>query len=261
LESCERELDPARLWEYRGRVDAAAGRPDRAADAFLKAVEQNGARIAPRLNAAALLMKAGERDRAYKVMRDALELDSASVSEQRRPVSDYFEAPVDGIRLAAGLFEADLSGDDALLRQTYGAIVQYHLGNVDGAARKLDAVLDNDPSSLGALLYRAQIELDRRQYDKALRFAQRAAASDTQASASLYLQGRAYEGLKKRDEAWKRYAQVLGLEPNHLGANLRLAQFAAAEGKDDEAKERLTKVVSVEPEHMEARTELFRLGY
>lgn len=261
LEACEGELDPARALEYRGRVEAAAGRTSAAVEALLRSAELSPARMAPRLLAAGLLMKAGERDRAYKVMRDALELEPTSIARTRRPVSDYFEAPVDAIRQVGGAFEPDAAGPDAELRKAYEAIVQYHLGNTNLAARRLDAVLATDASSLPALLYRAQIELDRGQHARALAFARRAARVETQSAAAIYLMARALEAQNNRDEAWKAYTQVLALEPNHAGANLRLASFAADANNTAEAKERLLKVVSVEPEQMEARVALFRLGH
>lgn len=259
LDRCEAKLEPARAAELRGRVEAEANRLEAAISALRKASELAPARVAPRLSAAALLYRKGDADAAFSVMRRALDLDPASTSSIRRCVSDYYEPSLQDVRLAKEAFEG--AKPDDWLAQTYAAVAQYHLGDADRASAALDKVLQLDPSSLGALLYRAQIEIDRKRYDRALELALHAASAERQSAVAHYLVGRSLEGLKKSEEARAAYLKAIEVDPNLVPANARLGAAAAAMGDKEEARKRLLLVTSADPENLEARLALFKIGY
>lgn len=260
LDRCEARLEPARAAELRGRVEAAqANHLDAAIVALRKAAELAPARVAPRLSAAALLYGKGDADAAFAVMRQALDLDPVATASIRRCVSDYYEAPSESVRLAKDAFHGAKADD--WLAQTYAALAQYHLGAADRAGDALDKVLQLDPSSLGALLYRSQIELDRKHFDRALELARRAVAVERQSAVAHYLVGRSLEGQRKAEEARAAYLKAVECDPNLVPANLRLGAVAAAAGDRDEAQKRLLLVTSADPENLEARLALFGIGY
>ncbi len=258
LQQCEAKLDPARAQELLGRVEAQAGRLDAAVAALRRASELLPSRLAPRLNAAALLYRKKEADAAWMLLGKALELDPTGVYGIRRPFSDYYEPPIEEVRLASRAFEGAPAED--WLAQTWAAIVRYHLGDLERAAAGLDRSLQLDPSSLPALVYRAQLEIDRKHYERALELARRAVAVERQSGVSHYLLGRALEGLKKSEEARSEYSKAVELGPNLVPANVRLGAAAAA-GDKAEARKWLLKVFTVDPENLEARVGLFGLGY
>jgi tetratricopeptide (TPR) repeat protein len=259
LQQCEGKLDPARAQELLGRIEAQAGRLDAALAALRRACELSPSRLAPRLSAAALLYRKKEADAAWMLLRKALELDPTGAYGIRRPFSDYYEPPIEEVRLASRAFEGAPAED--WLAQTWAAIVQYHLGDLERAGAGLDRSLQLDPSSLPALLYRAQLELDRMRYERALELARRAVAAERQSGVSHYLLGRALEGLKKPEEARSEYLKAVELGPNLIPANVRLGAAAAAAGEKAEARKWLLRVFTADPENLEARAGLFGLGY
>jgi len=176
-------------------------------------------------------------------------------------VTDYYELPVEGARVAAGVFDGLAQEEENWLRDVYAAVVRYHLGEIDGPIRAWDRALVSDPTSLPALMYRAQAELDRRRYDKALVFAKRAVDAESQSGGAHYLVGLAEEGLKKTENARLAYLKAIEKSPSHVGATLRLGALALAQGDKEEAKSRLIQVLISAPETPAARTQLFELGY
>lgn len=262
LRACEQGLgDAARFLEYRGRVELAASELDGAIAAFRKASERAPTRLTPRLCAAALLARRGDENGAWSVLQRMLDLEPSSVARKRRPVSDYYEPELETARHAAGAFAAKAKDEDQWVRDIYAAIVDYHLGELDGPARMLDRGLQIDMTSLPALLYRAQIELDRKRPKSALAFAKRASTADRENAVANYLIARSLEALGRDIDARAAYLEALGKNPRLAQANIQLALLLARSGSKDEAKDRLLAVVSDEPENLEARVALFDLGY
>jgi len=260
-EGCKKALPETWSYEYLGRIEAAAGRLDQAVSAYRSAIDAGPSRISVRLAGAALMAKKGELNAAWSTLRRSLEQDISPVSRQARPVTDYYELPVEGARVAAGVFDGLAQEEENWLRDVYAAVVRYHLGEIDGPIRAWDRALVSDPTSLPALMYRAQAELDRRRYDKALVFAKRAVDAESQSGGAHYLVGLAEEGLKKTENARLAYLKAIEKSPSHVGATLRLGALALAQGDKEEAKSRLIQVLISAPETTEARTKLFELGY
>ncbi|MGI5865118.1 MAG: tetratricopeptide repeat protein, partial [Myxococcales bacterium] len=262
LRACEQGLgDAARFQEYRARVELAASQLDGAISAFRKASELAPTQLTPRLCAAALLARRGDENGAWSVLRRMLDLEPSSVARKRRPVSDYYEPELETARHAAGAFGGKAKDEDRWIRDIYAAIVDYHLGEIDGPARVLDRGLQIDTTSLPALIYRAQIELDRNRPKAALVFAKRASAADRENAVSNYLIARSLEAQGRDSDARTAYLEALDKNPRLTPANIRLALLLARSGSKDEAKARLLAVVSDEPENLEARVALFKLGY
>ncbi|HEY3447044.1 MAG TPA: zinc-ribbon domain-containing protein [Myxococcales bacterium] len=260
LRAVENKIDdPYRVKEYLGRIEAAAGNADAAIAAFREAADRAPSKVTPRLNIAALLVKKGELDMAWSTMRKALDADPTSISQIRRQVGDYFEPPVDAIK---GLHKAfEINSDEVnWLPRSYAAVALFHAGEMDRAQAGLDKVLASDPTSLASLLYRAQIEVDRKRFDQAFKFADRAMKAERQSAVAFYLAGRALEGQKKTEHARQMYLSALDRNPSLVPANVRLGMISTDEDKEG-AKQSLLNALTVDPENLDARVALFRLGY
>jgi len=192
-------------------------------------------------------------------MRKAIDADPTSLAQQRRPVSDFYEAPVEGIRSAAKTFGVP-SDDASSLPRIYSAVVQYHLGEIDRAERALERALAADRLSLAALIYRAQIEIDHKRYEQALSLAKRAMEVERQSAVAFYLVARAEEGLQKHEQARANYLAALERDPGLAPANARLGILAAEDDKES-AKKWLLQALAFDPDNADARSALVKLGY
>jgi Flp pilus assembly protein TadD len=261
LEACAAHLEPSRVEEYRGRIELAAGAPDRAIDSFQKAASLAPSRLFPLLAAAATHAKMGHEDVAYQLMHKSLELDPTPIARLRSSPGEFHEPALGALKPLAGAFDGLKDPDRLWLPQTYASVLRYHLGDTDRAARGLDEGLRNDGTSLPALLYRARIELDRKHFEAALSFAARAKEAARASAIAPYLEALALEGLGKTEDAQRAYAQALARAPNLVAANLRRGLLAREEGDLEDAKDRLLKVVGIEPDNVEARIALYELGH
>ncbi len=260
LEGCETKIgDPARAAEYQGRVNAAGGLLDAAISGFRRASELSPGRIGPRLWTVSLLLKKGDEATAWATLRQALDLDPSALARQRVPVNDFYELPADAIKPLTKGAPATID-ESNWMRGVFGAMVDYHAGESDRAQRALDKSLVADPTLLASLIYRAQIELDRKRFDSALSFAKRAKDADRDSAVAHYLAGRALEGLKRTEEARLSYIQASQLAPGFAPAQLRLGMLAAARGDKAEAGQMLDRAVADDPDNLEARAALFSLG-
>lgn len=260
LRAVESKLeDSYRVKEYLGRIEAAAGNTDAAISAFREAIDRAPSKVTPRLNIAALLVKKGELDMAWSTMRKALDADPTSVSQIHRQAGDYFEAPVDAVK---GLHKAfDIKSDEVnWLPRSYSAVALYHAGETDRAQAGLDSVLKSDPTSLASLLYRAQIEIDKKRFDQASKFADRAMKAERQSAVAFYLAGRALEGQKKNENARQMYLSALDRNPSLVPANVRIGILSMEEDKEG-AKASLLNALTIDPESLEARVALYKLGH
>ena len=181
------------------------------------------------------------------------------VEEIRRQVGDYYEQPVDAIK---GLHKAfEINSDEVnWLPRAYAAVALYHAGETERAQAGLDKVLSSDPTSLPSLLYRAQIDVDRKRYDQAFKFADRAMRAERQSAVAFYLAGRALEGQKKGENARQMYLSALDRNPSLVPANVRIGVLSMEEDKEG-AKQNLLNALTVDPENLDAKVALYKLGY
>jgi tetratricopeptide (TPR) repeat protein len=204
-------------------------------------------------------VKKGEYDLGWSTMRRALDADPTSVARTHRQVGDYFEAPVDAVKGLHKAFEVSIDAVNWLPR-AYAAVALYHAGEPDRAQAGLDRVLASDPTSLASLLYRAQIELDRKRYDQAFKFADRAMKAERQSAVAFYLAGRALEGQKKPENARQMYLSALDRNPSLVPANVRLGILSMQDDKET-ARQLLLNALTIDPENLEARVSLYQLGH
>jgi tetratricopeptide (TPR) repeat protein len=205
------------------------------------------------------MVRKGELDQAWSLMRKAMDTDPTSVAHQRRSVGDYYEPAVEAVRNAAKPFEA-AHDENNWLPQIYAAVAQYHAGEVERPQVALDRALAADPTSLPALIYRAQIELDKKRYDTALEFAKKVIKAERQSAVGFYLQGRAEEGLKRLEAARGDYLAALERDPGLIPANTRLGVLSAEDDKEG-AKRSFQLALQGDPNNLEAIVGLFKLGW
>ncbi|MBI5544086.1 MAG: tetratricopeptide repeat protein [Deltaproteobacteria bacterium] len=260
LKECEARFDDlVRVKDVQGRIEAAAGNLEGAVLAYREAAERSPGRVGPRLALAAVLARKGDLDQAWSVMRKALDADPGAVARERRQVGDFFEPPTESVRHTAKVFEA-IHEEYNTLPQIYSAVAQYHLGELDRPQAALDRALVADPNALAPLLYRAQIELERKRFDAAMGFALKAIKAERQNAVAYYLKGRAEEGLKKLDQARISYLAALERDPGLAPANARMGVLSADDDPEG-AKRSFLQALQVDANTMDSITGLFKVGW
>ncbi len=250
--------DKALYAELLGRVEALAGDWRRAAAAFRVAVEQAPARLGPYIAGAAALMRAGDETASLNLMHKALSLNPTQLCEAPWEPSPFWSPPADTIKNAKGAFKR---GGALFWPDVYEGVISWHLGEVASAKHLFGRALDADRTSYVSLLYSGVIELDRRRFKEAMKFALRSQGADVENAVAFYIEGAAFEGSGDRNRARTSMLEAIKRNPRLVPANIRLGMMALADGRQNEARDYLRAAVAEEPFNMEARRGLFSLGY
>jgi tetratricopeptide (TPR) repeat protein len=251
--------DSARALELEARIQVMFKHYKDALDLYQKAAEENPRRIAYPLLAGGMAARLSNSNLTLKVARPSLDVDPASVS-RKRDVTEFYEDRRGSLFAEGGSFQAASRGDEPADLLGYAGAVRYALGDLGGASRAVAEALHQDSVSLVAHLYSAQIALDHGDWDKALKQAQQAAAVEREAPLPYYLQGRAFEGKGKLEDARKMYVHVGEVAATFMPAVWRLGALLERAGQKNEAQVAFRKVVSADPDFVEARAALMRLG-
>jgi Tfp pilus assembly protein PilF len=126
-------------------------------------------------------------------------------------------------------------------------------GQLDAAARELDATLRFDPKHAGARYALALLRQDQSKFNAAAEQYEGALALDPRNADLRYDYSYTLERLGRAEEAAKQVAAALEINPNFSRALYRRSFYLQAQGKSDDAISDLRKAVEKEPTFVEAR--------
>lgn len=117
------------------------------------------------------------------------------------------------------------------------------------SALKLDTKEVRANAALG------QINLDKKDYNEAIRYLEAAIESTDDSTVHQQL-GFAYENNNQLDKAYTEYRKTLDLAPNSYFSNIGLGNIYKKQGKLDEAIDEYKKVISSQPDNIDAHFNL-----
>lgn len=278
-----------------GAVLSRLGRTDQAEQVFKQIVEAEPKTFDHRLRLAGFYDYAKQPDKAEAVLREAVRL-APDAETRRLALAEYVatrRSPAQGeaalleartalphsmkIRFALGtLYEAGKESTKAravydeiaaeqgvrppgLEAQVKLATLDLAEGKRDGAERRLEQVLKENPRASDALLLQGKMALDRREGKEAVQ-AFRTVLKDQPGMAEAHtLLAQAYLLSGESALARESLEQAVSLDPRQYGARRALAGLDAAEGKRKEARGRLEDLLREEPKDLGALGMLFDL--
>jgi Flp pilus assembly protein TadD len=147
-----------------------------------------------------IYMEIDRYELAATAFREALRLDPANGDVRFALAEAEFLAG----QLAESLSDLDVAGqsrpDDMRIAAARAECLRA-LGRTDEAIQQLEAILSREPSHTRALRLRAEVDLQRREFARAVALLERARATDPQDWRVLYKLSQAYDRLGRRDEA------------------------------------------------------------
>lgn len=242
-----------------GRSALLQGRVDDA----IKHLEDAAASDArdPRLKgilAATYLMRGGYT-RAFALMRRAADTDPMVARSRRR--ASPLALSVLPVNEAIEQFRRATSEDrNASVANAAIGMLYYHLGDRGRAATAVERALRADGSNVAALIYDAQLALDRGKVKIAERSALKLLAVERGSALGHLLLGRAYKVQGKKEKATEQYESALRSNPGLLAARVEMAEMQLDEGDRDALVAQIQEAFRVDPHSLETRQILYRAG-
>jgi tetratricopeptide (TPR) repeat protein len=207
-----------------------------------------------------MYIAAGGNDRAFTVMKQAGDLDplerdsrhrknllALSDRAQREAIERYREA-------AKELRDRSVANSSA-------AMLHYHLGEPGRAKELIDLSLEADDNNPAALVYKAQLALDRGAAKEAEETARRLLRSDRGSAIGQLMLGRSLAALSRNREASEAFDAALRSSRGMLVAEVERAGIQLLEGQRDQAIETLSHAHRVNPHLLRTRKLLLQAGY
>ncbi|MGW8389845.1 XrtA/PEP-CTERM system TPR-repeat protein PrsT [Pseudoduganella sp. HUAS MS19] len=128
------------------------------------------------------------------------------------------------------------------------------------AVEQLQRATELDPKSAQAALYLIHTEISLRRYDQALAAVKAYQASQQDSAVVRNLEGGIYLAQKNAPAARAAFEQALALQPNHLAANMNLAQLDLQDKQPGAARKRFETVLQHDKHNVGAMTALADLA-
>jgi cellulose synthase operon protein C len=251
--------DAGRVYELEARIGVLAKRYKEALASYAKAGKENPARVAYALGGGATAGRLGDSNLALSAARPALDVDP-SATRAKHDADEYYEDSRAPLRVSIGGFAAMKNANESADIVAYSGILRYALGDVDAAAKSVREALGRDAASLPALLYAAQIALDRKSWSEALKYAESAAATDRDSPLAYFLQGAALEGQGKMEASRRMYVRATEVGATFMPAVYRQGLLAERTGDVNAARGFYQRVFAATPDSIEVRAALLHLG-
>jgi tetratricopeptide (TPR) repeat protein len=216
----------------------------------------------PRLRAllAAGYLAFGGSSQAFTVMRQAGEIDPLErQARHRKGVLALSSLPlkeaIDRFRKVA----EDPRNRSVALSSI--AIIHYETGDQARAKEIIDEALKADESNVSALIYSAQLALDRGAPERAIENARRILDADRGSAMGHLMLARSYQQQNKLDDAKEEFSSALRSAPGMLAAQVELAGIQLKNGTNRaEAIEALTRAYRIAPHDLRTRLLLLSAG-
>ncbi len=215
----------------------------------------------PRLKGilAATYLTRGGQPQAYALMRRAADVDPQQAWSRRRkgPMS-LSEIPV---REAIERFRSSASEErNASVASSAMGMLYYFLGDANRARAAIERALRIDSSNVTALIYDAQLSIDRKDGRKAKKSALRLLAVERGSALGHLLHARALKLLKEDDKAREAFDAALRSNPGLLSAKVELSELDLSTSQRDPAIEELQRAFRVDPHGLRTRQILLKAG-
>jgi tetratricopeptide (TPR) repeat protein len=237
-----------------GRVRAAEGHWQAAAEAFERAVEADPRRTDARLWAGAAWATVGDRDHALRTVAAALEADPFRDGPGIPPLW-----PGDGLK-GAGDRLALLSKEDRdALPLLAESVLRFHQGDTAAAEQGLDRILKSGGRQPLVLAWMSVLAGVRGDSAAALASAREAVSRGRASGFAQFALGSALLATGDVEGARKALREAQSMAPGLLVVQIKLAEVEARTGGVASARERLQRVIVLDPEYASARRALYLL--
>lgn len=208
---------------------------------------------------AATYLSRGGYTRAFALMRRAADADPKVASSRRR--ASPLALSVLPVNEAIEQFRRATSEDrNASVANAAIGMLYYHLGDRARAKSAVDRALRADSSNVAALIYDAQLSLDRGNAKAAERSALRLLAVERGSALGYLLLGRAYKAQGKEEKAKEQYEAALRSNPGLLVARVEMAEMDLDDGNREALIKQIQEAFRVDPHALETRQILYRTG-
>lgn len=258
LDGRDREGEPAGL-VLAAQADAELRARDQAVRRLELAMANDPRDVRLKGILAALFLKGGDSSQAYSLMRQAAEIDPLEAFARNRlgPISVAELA----VRDAIAQFRKSASEErDASVASSSMAMLYYALGDQDRARAAVDRALRLDNANVAALVYEAQLAIDRGDASKGAQVARQLLAVEKGSSLGHLLLARALKVKKQLDEARQHYEDALRSNPGLLTAKVELASLRLEGNTREASLEVLRGAFTVKPDDITLRRVLWEAG-
>lgn len=208
---------------------------------------------------AALYLRRGGSPQAYALMRRAAEVDPLE-AEARNRQGPLSLSPI-AVQEALGQFRRSAAEErNASVASSAMGMLYYHLGDKTRAATAIARALRIDGANSTALIYEAQLALDRGDARRGLSAAQKLLAVERGSALGHLLHARAQSALQNYDVARREYEAALRSNPGLLAAKVELAGLDLEAGEREEAIEQLLTAYRINPHNLRVRQLLYQAG-
>ncbi len=247
--------DPALELVLEGRLAVLQQRFADATGLFVKAQQLDARRVDALLWAGAAAASAGQKEEAFRHLAAALQLDPTTSG----PLPEDARLHVTEEDLLSGIENrvSKLPGPDPFAR-LYEGLVRFHAGDLAAADSSLRQVGAEEGAAAGYAL-RALIALSRNDRFTAKSQAERALRADPKLALAHYAQGEALLAGNDLEGAGRALQEAHSLASGVLAVEVGLAEVDAKAKRPDEARKRLAKVVGVDPSYLAAKKALYAL--
>lgn len=207
---------------------------------------------------ASMYLRIGGATQAYTIMKRAAEIDpEVAFHRGRHGALALSPAAVD--EAAQAFLAADTDEANRAVAAAAAAALYFHNGDRRRATRMLRRALDWDPANVPALIYFAEIELERGRPQGAIRSARKVLRLEHGSALAYLMLGRAYRSLERWRDAREAYAAALRSNPGLLAAKIELAGVRVQRG-DDAARAVLRSAFQLAPQNLVLRRLLWKFG-
>lgn len=243
-----------------GRAFAASNMRDKAIKSFEEAIANDPSD--PRLKGilAAFYLTLGGTQQAYALMRKAAEIDPDERGSRAR-VGPYALGEA-AVREAIENFRRSASEEaNASVASSSMGVLYYHLGDKGRAIESIARSLRIDESNTSALLYDAQLALERGDAKRAQAAAERILALERGAALGHLMLARSYARRNEVEAAREHYDSSLRSNPGLLAAKVELAGLDIKAGERDRGIAELARAFQVNPSSLHLRRLLLESGF
>ena len=215
----------------------------------------------PRLKGvlAAEFLKQGGVAQAFTLMRRAADIDPQSVGSRSRvgllalsPLA--IQEAIDQFRRAA-VDERNASVSNSAIGLLY-----YHSGERSRAKVAIERALRLDDANIMALIYQAQLALDRRDYVRAQKSARKLLAVERGSALGYLMLARATAARRQTKKAQDQYRLALRSDPGLLPAKVELAGLKLETAEREQAIQELQEAYLISPSSLTVRRLLLKAG-
>jgi tetratricopeptide (TPR) repeat protein len=286
------ELDPKRIDTYLNlaQFEAFSGDPAKAEAVLRGALSADPNSVDARLALAELYAKTGDFVKAETSLKEVLALKpshavasqglaliyirTGKIKEAEAPLRAVAESSKElGARLflaqyylAAGRTADALPILNALAKEPQGLVpastllarLDYAEGRRPEAHKRIDQLLEQQPTNARVLLLKSQMLAADGKLDEALVKSQAAATADPKFDGARYLIGLIYLRKNDSEQALKAFNEALSLNPASREAALQVAKLHLSSGRADLALPLVEGLVTRQPDDLEAKLTLVR---